>query len=165
MEDQKSAKYKTAFIVAAALIALLGILGIFDLRHAPYEGFGADPNNTVTKVFPDSPAQQAGFQAGDRLISSGGIDMKDNLTLVRRPRAKIGETRTYVVERSGESVNLELTWLRLWLEALFTHLKSVRMKICAKKSLCLLPPILLHAAITWAQWLPQTVTGINPICG
>lgn len=31
-----------------------------------------------------------------------------------------------------------------------------------KKALCLLPPILLHAAITWAQWLPQTVTGINP---
>lgn len=30
-----------------------------------------------------------------------------------------------------------------------------------KKVLCLLPPILLHAAIAWAQWQPQTVTGIN----
>ncbi len=31
-----------------------------------------------------------------------------------------------------------------------------------KKALYLLPPMLLHAAIAWAQWQPQTVTGVNP---
>jgi photosystem II stability/assembly factor-like uncharacterized protein len=31
-----------------------------------------------------------------------------------------------------------------------------------KKALYLLPPILFRTAITWAQWQPQTVTGINP---
>jgi len=110
MDDQKFAKYKTAFIVAAALIALLEIPGALDIRNQPYSGYWTDPNNTVIKVFPDSPAQQAGFLLGDHIISSGGIDMKDSKSLARRPRSKIGETRAFVVERAGQNVNLDLTF-------------------------------------------------------
>jgi hypothetical protein len=61
-------------------------------------------------VFPNSPAEQAGFLLGDRIISSGGIDMKDSKALARRPRANIGESRAYVVERRGQNLNLDLTF-------------------------------------------------------
>jgi hypothetical protein len=47
MDDQKFAKYKTAFIVVAALIALLEIPGAFDIRNQSYSGYWTDPNNTV----------------------------------------------------------------------------------------------------------------------
>jgi hypothetical protein len=110
MNEQKFAKYKTAFVAVAALIALLEIPGALDIRNRPFDGYWTDPNDTVIRVFPDSPAQQAGFAEGDRIISSGGIDMKDSKALARRPRAKISETRTYVVERAGQTVNLDLTF-------------------------------------------------------
>lgn len=110
MDDQKFAKYKTAFIVVAAVIALLEIPGALDVRNQPYSGYWTDPNNAVIRVFSDSPAQQAGFLLEDHIISSGGIDMKDSKALARRPRAKIGETRAFVVERAGQNVNLDLTF-------------------------------------------------------
>lgn len=110
MDNQAFAKYKTAFIVVAALIALLEIPGALDIRNKPYSGYWTDPNNTVIRVFPNSPAQQAGFLLGDRIISSGGIDMKDSKALARQPRAKIGESRAYVVERDGQNLNLDLTF-------------------------------------------------------
>lgn len=113
MNDQKFSKYKTAFVVAAALIALLEIPGARDVRNQPYSGFWTDPTDTVIKVFPDSPAQQAGFLRDDHIISSGGIDLKDSKALAQRPRAKIGEARTYVVERGGQNLNLDLTFAGL----------------------------------------------------
>lgn len=109
MNDPKFAKYKTAFLAVAAVILLLEVFGALDLYKIPYEGLSINLNNTVAKVYPDSPAQRAGFQEGDLMISSDGIDMKDNLAQKRRPRAKIGETRAYVVQRAGENLKLELT--------------------------------------------------------
>lgn len=110
MNDQKFSKYKTALVVLTALIALLEIPGALDLRNQPYSGYWTDPNNTVIRVYPDSPAQRAGFLLEDHILSSGGIDMKDSKALARRPRAKIGEVRTYVVERGGQNLNLDLTF-------------------------------------------------------
>ncbi|MBC8494521.1 hypothetical protein H8D36_00025 [archaeon] len=42
--------------------------------------------------------------------SNGGIDVKDTKAFVRRPRAKVGETRTYVFERNGETVSCDLVF-------------------------------------------------------
>ena len=108
MDNQNFAKYKMTFIVLATIIALLEIPGALDLRNVPYSGYWTDGNNTVIRIFPGSPAQQADFKVEDYIRSSDGIDMKDSKALARRPRAKIGETRSYVVERAGETVNLEL---------------------------------------------------------
>lgn len=110
MHDQKFAKYKTALIVVAALIALLEIPGALDIRNRTYSGYWTDPNNTIIRVFPNSPAEQAGFLLEDRIISSGGIDLKDSKALARRPRAEIGEVRAYVVERRGQNLTLDLTF-------------------------------------------------------
>lgn len=130
MDDQKFSKYKTAFVVLAALIALLEIPGALDIRNQPYSGYWTDPNNSVIRVFSDSPAQQAGFLLGDHIVSSGGIDMKNTKALARRPRAKIGETRTYVVERGGQNMNLDLTFSGMPARDVFLSFASAIIGFC-----------------------------------
>jgi hypothetical protein len=110
MTYQNFAKHKTAFFIIAAIILLLEIPGALDIRNVPSNGLWWNRNNKVVKVFPNSPAQDAGFMVGDSVISSGGIDLTDSKALARRTRANIGETRTYVVQRSGDIVPLDLTF-------------------------------------------------------
>lgn len=108
MDNQDFGKYKFAFIILAAALVILQIPRVLDLKHTPHEGFSTDGNNTVTKIESGSPAEQAGFLVGDYITSNGGINTDDTKALVRRPRPDIGEIRTYMVNRSGESVNLNL---------------------------------------------------------
>ena len=89
---------------------MLQLPRVLDLKNAPYGGFLTDGNNTVTKINSDSPAELAGFMVGDYITSNGDISTEDTRALVRRSRADIGETRTFVVRRSGESANLNLTF-------------------------------------------------------
>lgn len=113
MDNQNPVKYKILFIAGAVIITLLQILDIFDFRNIPYDGYITDGNYTVIRVFPDSPAQNAGFLLGDTMVSDSGIDVKNVQALARRPRAKIDETRTYVFERDGETVSLNLVFTAL----------------------------------------------------
>lgn len=110
MGNQDFSKYKGLFIVLAVIIVLWAILGMFDLKNVPYSGYYTDGDNTVIRIYPDGPAEHAGFMKGDRMISNGGIDVKDTRALTRRPRAEIGEIRTYVFERNGETVSIDLTF-------------------------------------------------------
>lgn len=113
MDYQNTVKYKKLFIAGAVIITLLQILDIFDFRNIPYDGYTTDGNHTVIRVHPNSPAQKAGFLVGDIMVSDGGIDVKNNQTLARRPRVKIGETGTYVFDRDGEAVSLNLVFTDL----------------------------------------------------
>lgn len=65
----------------------------------------------ITKVFPTSPAEKAGFQPGDVLTSLNGIDYtKENEQALKqayksfRPDASV----TYGVERDGEPLDIEV---------------------------------------------------------
>ena len=113
METTTYARYKTTLLIAAGIFVVWGILGIFDVGNLPFAGYQTDGNNTITRVIDESPAQQAGMQVGDYLRSIGGIAVEDAAALARRPRAAIGETRTFVVEREGETANLEITYAGL----------------------------------------------------
>ncbi len=110
MADQGRASYKTPFLIVGGLILLWGILGLLDLRNVPYAGFQLGPDNSVTRVYPGSPAEQAGMMVGDAVQSTGGIAIEDSRALSRRPRAEIGESRTIVVVRDGQTVNLDLSF-------------------------------------------------------
>ena len=96
MGNQDFSRYKGLFMILAVLIGLVAVLGALDMKNVPYSGYYTDGNNTVIRIYPGSPAQKAGFMKGDLMLSNGGIDVKDTRTLIRRPRAEIGETRTYV---------------------------------------------------------------------
>ena len=100
-------------LVAAGLFAVWGVLGIFDVDNLPYSGYQTDGNNTVTQVAEGSPAEQAGMQAKDYIRSIDGVAVEDAAAAARRPRANIGETRTFVVERGEQTATLDITYSRL----------------------------------------------------
>jgi len=108
MNDSKFGKYKTAFLVAAAIVVLLEIPGAIGVFTQAGEGFWTDPDLAVVRVFPDSPAQAAGLQVGDVLKSIAGIEVRDSKAMARLPNPKVGETRAYVVERNGQAMSLNL---------------------------------------------------------
>lgn len=56
-----------------------------------------------------SPAQEAGFQVGDRIVSVGGEPLDAWADLPPFVRARAGETLDFVVERDGDRVTLTAT--------------------------------------------------------
>lgn len=104
---------KTWYLIAAAIIALWGVLGLIDQPNVPYNGYQTDGDNTVTRVVPGGPAEAAGLRVGDHITNIGGIAVEDSRALAERSRPAIGETRTLVVVRDGEAVDVDLTYTRL----------------------------------------------------
>ena len=67
---------------------------------------------TINKVWSGSPAEQAGFQVGDRLVSVNGVEISDKkMEKVHEQmwNAKIGDRATYVVARGSNTFTLEAT--------------------------------------------------------
>ena len=67
---------------------------------------------TVTRVVPNSPAEAAGFQAGDVLLAMNGVKWnKENKEAVSKASHELnpGSSAEYVVKRSGEKVKLKAT--------------------------------------------------------
>jgi hypothetical protein len=119
MADTSPTKYRIPFYAVGILLAIWGILGITDSSNVPYTGYQDDGNNTVIRVYAGSPAEHAGLMKGDTIQSIGGISVEDTSALAHRDRAKIGETRTFVVERrekAGEAPvtkNIDFTYASL----------------------------------------------------
>ena len=88
-------------------------------------------DTVITKVYPGSPADQAGFQSGDRLVSLNGVsftDGNDEKIHSAWKNAKIGDTVTYVVSRNSEDVTLKATLAKMpeaaMAEAVQMHMKE-----------------------------------------
>jgi len=113
MENNNLEKFSGIFVGLSAIIVVLQIVGGLDLRNAPYNGFSTDKNHTVKKIESGSPAENAGFIVGDIIASRNGIDSNDTKSRSRQLRAEIGETRSFVIERDGQTINLELTFSAL----------------------------------------------------
>ncbi len=110
MEAQTAPRYKTALLVASAVILLWGVLGAVDVRNLTHTGYVTNGNNTVIRVTEGSPADVAGLETRDLIRSIGGISVTDTRALARRPRPTVGEVRSFEVERDGQTVNLELRY-------------------------------------------------------
>src|SRR5262245_50736895 len=70
----------------------------------------SDEAMTINKVYPGSPAEQAGFHTGDKIVSINGVQVSDKNEEKLHgmlKNAKIGEQVTYVVERGSEDVTLK----------------------------------------------------------
>ena len=69
----------------------------------------ASPTTTVNRVLDGSPAERAGLMEGDRIVSIDGetIDEWSDVSRVVRPLA--GKEVTFVVERDGRLLDLEVT--------------------------------------------------------
>jgi hypothetical protein len=108
MSDASSRR--TWYLIAAALIAAWGLLGLIDQPNVPFSGYQTDGDNTINLVRAGSPAEAAGLQVDDHITSIGGISVVDSRALAEQPRPAIGETRTLVVERDGATVDVDLTY-------------------------------------------------------
>jgi len=113
MDGNPYARYRTTLLVTAGLFAVWGLLSVFDIDDMPFAGYQTDGNNTVVRITAASPAEQAGMQVGDVIRRIAGIPVEDAAAQARLLRPGIGEARTYVVERNGTTLNLELTFAGL----------------------------------------------------
>ena len=82
----------------------------------------SDEGYTVAKVYPGSPAEQAGFQAGDVLLSIndmaiGSDELKKSYDKVSKP----GNTVKYTVKRDGKKMHLEATLAKMPEEVFASH--------------------------------------------
>ncbi len=103
-------KYQGLLLGIAGIAALVGALGLRDTARASYSGLAAGPNGKILRILAGSPAAEAGLEVGDVIRSIGGISVGDTKANSRRPRAEIGETRTFVVERAGERREFDVTY-------------------------------------------------------
>ncbi len=62
----------------------------------------------VGKVLPDSPAERAGLQAGDRIVAIDGQAVADFPGLVQRVQPNPGRTLEFTVERQGDRITLPI---------------------------------------------------------
>jgi len=69
---------------------------------------GGDPSRTIASVAADSPAEEAGLQAGDRVIAVDG-DPVDGVALGERIVGSEGAPLTLTVVRDGEEQTLVVT--------------------------------------------------------
>jgi hypothetical protein len=92
-----------------ALLVFYGIAGVLDRKNIPYGGFDWGRGYEVTEVDAGGPADLAGLQVGDSLVSIDGIPMTDLRAQQRQRRAAIGETRDLVVARSDPSTETTAT--------------------------------------------------------
>jgi len=76
----------------------------------------AEENLIISKVYPDSPAEKAGFQAGDRVTSINGVAVsEDNTEKIHKmlKSAKIGDKVSYVIARGSQNLTLDATLIKM----------------------------------------------------
>ena len=110
MNGQELQKQKKVVLGISGFLILISLLGTIDVRNLNYAGYTLGPDNVFTAVTEDSPAEQAGMQVGDQLVSVNGIDVDDIWASFKQRRGRIGETRSYTVKREESTLPLEITY-------------------------------------------------------
>ncbi|HWC10365.1 MAG TPA: M50 family metallopeptidase [Acidimicrobiales bacterium] len=100
-----SAGIATHFVIAVVVLTVLwSVLGV-----PRYDR----PTTTVGEISRlrtgESPAQRAGFEVGDRIISYDGRPARDWMELPPYIRERAGQPITFVVDRRGERITIEAT--------------------------------------------------------
>ena len=92
-----------------------------EAKQRPWLGVDVDGDKaagtlTVVSVVPDSPAERAGFRAGDRLVALNGVRFgrpnEDQLSSIKKG-LRFGDTATYTVLRDGTEQKLVATLTRM----------------------------------------------------
>lgn len=85
-------------------------LGV-SVRYVPAGSYyGAEGGVFVEEIVMNGPAYNAGFKLGDKLISMGGVEIKETGDIIKvRDSHKVGDTIEVVVERDGKEMTLSLT--------------------------------------------------------
>lgn len=92
-------------MVAGPLMNLLLAMLIFAVLFATL-GVPTPTGQAISQVFPDTPAEQAGFRPGDELRTLDGRSVEDPTVIGQVARANPGRPVTATVLRDGEEVTL-----------------------------------------------------------
>ena len=84
-------------------------LGVSLQQVADNAYFGAKGGVFVAEIVRGGPADQAGFELGDRVVLFDGVEIKESGDIIRvRDSHKVGDTVEFVVERDGQEIKLSL---------------------------------------------------------
>lgn len=92
-------------MVAGPLMNLLLAMLIFAVLFSTL-GVPTPTGQAISQVFPDTPAEQAGFRPGDELRALDGRSVEDPAVIGQVARANPGRPVTATVLRDGEEVTL-----------------------------------------------------------
>ena len=109
MSNSKLTSPKVLYILGIVFV-IWGILGMQDSKNYVTAGYQSGDDNAIINIDPDSPAEKAGMQVGDVILTSDGIDINNRKELIKRERPIVGQMREFVVLRNGEEVVLTLTY-------------------------------------------------------
>ncbi len=84
MNNHGQAPDSTGWWIASVVVLLIAALGLMEIDETPFSGLTATGNTDVTQVRAGSPAEAAGFQAGDHIAVNAGIDTEDRHALFRQ---------------------------------------------------------------------------------
>jgi regulator of sigma E protease len=100
--NAKSPAKRAFFLVAGsamnfllAFVLMILVVGFQGVSHS---------NVYIASVVPGSPAETAGWQAGDRIIEVAGVPVESSADVGQRAREFSGNPMSVVVERNGELV-------------------------------------------------------------
>ena len=103
---------KVFYLVAATILTVLGGVGVFG-NDQGYTNALYQPDYTIVYAPPDGVLAEAGFQAGDSVLTVEGIPVTELGMYSRWPRElsrRPGESITMVVDRDGEQVTGEIVY-------------------------------------------------------
>lgn len=104
--------YRLPILLFVAVFLIWGILGLTDFKNFVTTGYQTDNNFNIIKVENGSAAETAGLLVGDHILSIDGTSMEDSKTWNEKARPAVGETRTWVVDRKGEELEIPVTSAR-----------------------------------------------------
>ena len=104
-------------------VALWGVVGFVMERGEGETGFFYGPDYLVRTVMEESPAEAAGVQLGDRVVSIDGTPVEDLPMQSRWRRRPIGATAEVALQRGGEALSIEVVFEEIPVER---RVRSVR---------------------------------------
>jgi regulator of sigma E protease len=91
--------------IANFIVAIVLLFGAALVFGTP----GETPTTTIYQLVPGFPAEKAGMQSGDRIVSIDGVTMRDGAQLVQTIHGSLGHHLRVTFERNGVPTTAELT--------------------------------------------------------
>jgi hypothetical protein len=95
------ARFKWPFAAMVITALVLSVIGIVDLSSTPYSGYEVSADYRVIRVAPNSSADRAGLQVGDRIIRIEGVPTENLHQVLKQPRTEINVDQKLSILRNN----------------------------------------------------------------